>query len=89
MRIEDDDVVTAIGVEWISRAPRELDEVEGAIKAQARGPGAAALAGPGARAEEQLVDRTSKAPLGGDQAGDLPGQAKRHEKRREAPQLAG
>jgi Xaa-Pro aminopeptidase len=33
VRIEDDYIVTARGVEWISRAPRELDEVEAAMRA--------------------------------------------------------
>ena len=32
VRIEDDYVVTAKGVEWISRAPREIEEVEAAMK---------------------------------------------------------
>jgi Xaa-Pro aminopeptidase len=32
VRIEDDYVATARGVEWISRAPRELDEVEAAMR---------------------------------------------------------
>jgi Xaa-Pro aminopeptidase len=31
VRIEDDYIVTDAGVEWISRAPREIDEVEQAI----------------------------------------------------------
>ena len=33
VRIEDDYVVTASGVEWVSRAPREADEVEAAMRA--------------------------------------------------------
>jgi hypothetical protein len=32
VRIEDDYVATARGVEWISRAPREIDEVEAAMR---------------------------------------------------------
>jgi Xaa-Pro aminopeptidase len=32
VRIEDDYVVTADGVEWISRAPREIDEIEAAMR---------------------------------------------------------
>jgi Xaa-Pro aminopeptidase len=32
IRIEDDYLVTATGVEWLSRAPRELEEVEAAMK---------------------------------------------------------
>ncbi len=32
IRIEDDYLVTAAGVEWLSRAPRELEEVEAAMK---------------------------------------------------------
>ena len=38
VRIEDDYVVTARGVEWISRAPRELAEVEAAMKGAYAGP---------------------------------------------------
>jgi Xaa-Pro aminopeptidase len=38
VRIEDDYVVTAGGVEWISRAPRELAEVEAAMREPWRGP---------------------------------------------------
>ena len=32
VRIEDDYLVTDRGLEWISRAPRELDEVEAAMR---------------------------------------------------------
>ncbi|MGZ8490882.1 MAG: aminopeptidase P N-terminal domain-containing protein [Gemmatirosa sp.] len=39
VRIEDDYIATANGVEWISRAPREIDEVEAAMRAPWRGPG--------------------------------------------------
>jgi len=38
IRIEDDYVVTADGVEWISRAPREIDEVEAAMREPFTGP---------------------------------------------------
>ncbi len=37
VRIEDDYVVTATGVEWLSRAPREIPDIEVAM--QARGGG--------------------------------------------------
>jgi Xaa-Pro aminopeptidase len=38
VRIEDDYVVTPTGVEWISRAPREIDEVEAAMRVPDSGP---------------------------------------------------
>jgi Xaa-Pro aminopeptidase len=38
VRIEDDYVVTARGVEWISRAPREIAEVEAAMRGSYAGP---------------------------------------------------
>jgi Xaa-Pro aminopeptidase len=38
VRIEDDYVATEHGVEWISRAPREIAEVEAAMKLPYRGP---------------------------------------------------
>jgi Xaa-Pro aminopeptidase len=38
VRIEDDYIVTDKGVEWISRAPREIDEVEAAMRATDSGP---------------------------------------------------
>ena len=38
VRIEDDYVVTAQGVEWISRAPREIAEIEALMKAGSTGP---------------------------------------------------
>ncbi|MGI8842750.1 MAG: aminopeptidase P N-terminal domain-containing protein [Gemmatimonadaceae bacterium] len=38
VRIEDDYIATAQGVEWISRAPRELSEVEEAMRAPYTGP---------------------------------------------------
>jgi Xaa-Pro aminopeptidase len=34
VRIEDDYLVTASGVEWLSRAPREIAEVEAAMARQ-------------------------------------------------------
>jgi len=39
VRIEDDYVVTSSGVEWISRAPRELDEIEALMAELWTGPG--------------------------------------------------
>ena len=38
VRIEDDYIMTDQGVEWISRAPREISEVEAAMKEPWRGP---------------------------------------------------
>lgn len=38
VRIEDDYVATASGVEWISRAPREIPEIEAAMKGKWTGP---------------------------------------------------
>ena len=38
VRIEDDYVATANGVEWISRAPREIDEIEALMKQPYAGP---------------------------------------------------
>ena len=38
VRIEDDYVVTEKGVEWISRAPREIAELEALMKAGSTGP---------------------------------------------------
>lgn len=35
VRIEDDYIVTAAGVEWVSRAPREMDEIERAMRDRA------------------------------------------------------
>jgi len=32
IRIEDDYLVTADGVEWLSRAPREISEIEAAMR---------------------------------------------------------
>ena len=48
VRIEDDYVVTGRGVEWISRAPREIDEVEAAMRGSYAGP---------ARRDPSLVER--------------------------------
>ncbi|MEJ7810352.1 MAG: aminopeptidase P N-terminal domain-containing protein [Gemmatimonadaceae bacterium] len=39
VRIEDDYIVTESGVEWISRAPREIAEIEALMKEQFAGPG--------------------------------------------------
>jgi hypothetical protein len=38
VRIEDDYIGTDTGVEWISRAPREIDEVEAAMRGSYAGP---------------------------------------------------
>jgi len=38
VRIEDDYLATDKGVEWISRAPREIDEVEAAMRVPYSGP---------------------------------------------------
>lgn len=38
VRIEDDYIATAHGVDWVSRAPREADEIEAAIAARASDP---------------------------------------------------
>ena len=38
VRIEDDYIVTPTGIEWISRAPREITEVEAAMKEKWKGP---------------------------------------------------
>ena len=38
VRIEDDYIVTDKGVEWISRAPREIAEIEALMKEPAKGP---------------------------------------------------
>ena len=35
IRIEDDYLITAMGVEWLSRAPREIGEVEAATRRKA------------------------------------------------------
>jgi Xaa-Pro aminopeptidase len=48
VRIEDDYIVTDKGVEWISRAPREVDEVEAAMRGSYAGP---------ARRDPSLVER--------------------------------
>ena len=52
VRIEDDYIVTEKGVEWISRAPREIAEIEALMKAGSTGP---------APRDRALVDRY-KAP---------------------------
>ncbi|HMA21804.1 MAG TPA: hypothetical protein VKO87_13430, partial [Gemmatimonadaceae bacterium] len=38
VRIEDDYIATASGVEWISRAPREIPEIEAVMKEKWTGP---------------------------------------------------
>jgi Xaa-Pro aminopeptidase len=38
VRIEDDYLATEKGVEWISRAPREIEEVEAAMRGSYAGP---------------------------------------------------
>ena len=38
VRIEDDYLVTAQGVEWVSRAPREIDEIEALMRGPFTGP---------------------------------------------------
>ncbi len=40
VRIEDDYLVTARGVEWVSRAPREIDEIEALMSQRFAGPAA-------------------------------------------------
>jgi len=37
VRIEDDYLVTATGVEWLSRAPREIADIEAAMRARGDG----------------------------------------------------
>lgn len=39
VRIEDDYVVTGEGIEWLSRTPREIEEIEAAMARQWTGPG--------------------------------------------------
>jgi Xaa-Pro aminopeptidase len=48
VRIEDDYIVTDRGVEWISRAPREIDEIEAAMRGSYAGP---------AKRDPSLVER--------------------------------
>jgi Xaa-Pro aminopeptidase len=38
VRIEDDYLVTAQGLEWVSRAPREIEEIEALMKGPYTGP---------------------------------------------------
>ena len=38
VRIEDDYIVTASGVEWVSRAPREVNEIQATMRDRARAP---------------------------------------------------
>lgn len=38
VRIEDDYIVTAQGLEWVSRAPREIDEIEALMRGSYTGP---------------------------------------------------
>jgi Xaa-Pro aminopeptidase len=49
VRIEDDYLLTARGLEWISRAPREIAEVEAAMRLGRRADGTVAWRGPSAR----------------------------------------
>ena len=51
VRIEDDYLATEQGVEWISRAPREIDEVEAAMRGSYAGP---------AKRDAGLVERYGK-----------------------------
>ena len=53
VRIEDDYLATEQGVEWISRAPRELDEVEEAMRGDYAGP---------AKRDAALVERYGRQP---------------------------
>ena len=38
VRIEDDYIVTDAGVEWISKAPREIEEIEALMRGDYAGP---------------------------------------------------
>ncbi|HUR91233.1 MAG TPA: aminopeptidase P N-terminal domain-containing protein [Gemmatimonadaceae bacterium] len=38
VRIEDDYIITAAGVEWVSRAPREISEIEATMRQRTRAP---------------------------------------------------
>ena len=38
IRIEDDYLVTPTGVEWLSKAPREIREIEAVMQAAAKSP---------------------------------------------------
>ena len=40
VRIEDDYIMTSAGLEWVSRAPREIDEIEALMREQWKGPAA-------------------------------------------------
>jgi Xaa-Pro aminopeptidase len=47
VRIEDDYIATESGVEWISRAPREIEEIEAAMRGGYAGPAQARSGGGG------------------------------------------
>ena len=40
VRIEDDYIMTSAGLEWVSRAPREINEIEALMREPWKGPAA-------------------------------------------------